>query len=82
MYSETLRELVMHCVMYESDHRVGVVELQERVEEGRRVCKEVRKRKLVDLDDIEGAPIRFWDGLERGSGEWIEDPLTFKVPVK
>ncbi|PVH79118.1 hypothetical protein DL98DRAFT_572736 [Cadophora sp. DSE1049] len=48
-YSATLRELVMHCLMYEPLHRVGVQELHPRVATGRRACREA-KRDLKEFD--------------------------------
>lgn len=74
MYSTTLRELVMHCLMHEPLHRVGVQELQARVASGRRACKEAG-RDLEKFDAVLGAPVGLFAGVQVGSGEWILESL-------
>lgn len=73
MYSTTLRELVMHCLMYEP-LQVEVQELQARVASGRRACKEAG-RDSEKFDAVLGAPVGLFAGVQVGSGEWILEPL-------
>ncbi|KAL2060323.1 hypothetical protein VTL71DRAFT_9718 [Oculimacula yallundae] len=73
VYSKTLRELVMHCLMHEPNHRVGVQELQARVSKGRREVREVGRR-LDLLDELEGRE-KFRD-VNFVGGEWYPEPLA------